>query len=94
MVVDEGQKKEQAQPKKGRRGAGDGSWTVLRLSTEEKARAAWAGLQAELVRLSPDGKQVIAEGASHFVHLDRPELVIDAIREVVQGARQGVGINP
>ena len=69
---------------------------VLKLSTEEKAQAmaAWAELQAELVTLSSDGKQVIAEGASHFVHLDRPELVIGAIREVVQAGQQGVGINP
>lgn len=69
---------------------------VLKLSTEEKAQAmaAWAELQAELVTLSSDGKQVIAEGASHFVHLDRPELVIAAIREVVQAAQQGVRINP
>ena len=69
---------------------------VLKLSTEEKAQAmaAWAELQAELVTLSSDSKQVIAKGASHFVHLDRPELVIDAIREVVQAAQQSVGINP
>ena len=69
---------------------------VPKLSTEEKAQAmaAWAELQAELVTLSDDSKQVIAEGASHFVHLDRPELVIGAIREVVESAQQGVSINP
>jgi len=62
---------------------------MLNLSAEEEAQtmAVWAELQAELVALSSSGKQVIAEGASHFVHLDRPELVIDAIREVVEAAQ-------
>jgi pimeloyl-ACP methyl ester carboxylesterase len=63
---------------------------VMNLSAEERAQsmAAWAELQAELVTLSSNGKQVIAEGAEHFVHLDRPDLVIDAIRRVVESAQQ------
>ena len=63
---------------------------VMSLSAEEQAQAmaAWAELQAELVTLSSNGKQVIAEGAEHHVHLDRPELVIDAIREVVEATRR------
>jgi pimeloyl-ACP methyl ester carboxylesterase len=54
---------------------------------QAQAMAAWAELQAELVTLSSNGKQVIAEGAGHHVHLDRPELVIDAIREVAETAQ-------
>jgi pimeloyl-ACP methyl ester carboxylesterase len=63
---------------------------VLNLSAEERAQAmaVWAELQAELVALSSSGKQVIAEGAEHFIHLDRPELVIDAIREVVEAVQR------
>jgi pimeloyl-ACP methyl ester carboxylesterase len=62
---------------------------VMKLSAEEQAQAmaAWAELQAELVTLSSNGKQVIAEGAGHHVHLDQPQVVIDAIREVVEAAR-------
>jgi pimeloyl-ACP methyl ester carboxylesterase len=58
--------------------------------TKEQAQtmAVWAELQAELVALSSNGKQVIAEGAGHHVHLDQPELVIDAIREAVEAARR------
>ena len=46
-----------------------------------------AELQAELVALSPQGKQVIAEKSGHYIQIDQPELVIDAIREVVEAAR-------
>jgi pimeloyl-ACP methyl ester carboxylesterase len=34
------------------------------------------------------GKQVIAAGTGHFIHIDQPELVIAAIREVVEAARR------
>ena len=62
---------------------------VLNLSAEEHAQAmaAWAELQPELVTLSSNSKQVIAEGAEHFIHVDRPELVIDAVREVVEAVQ-------
>jgi len=62
---------------------------VVNLSAEEKASvmAVWAELQAELATLSSNGRQVIAEDAGHYVHLDRPELVIDAIRDVLDAAQ-------
>jgi len=43
-------------------------------------------LQARLARLSDGGRQVIAERSGHFIQLDRPEVVTEAIREV-GGAR-------
>jgi pimeloyl-ACP methyl ester carboxylesterase len=39
-------------------------------------------LQQELVSLSTQGKQVIAEKSGHYIQWDQPDLVIDAIREV------------
>jgi len=44
-------------------------------------------MQKDLVRRSPRGKQVIAEKSGHNVHQDQPELVIDAIRQVVEGVK-------
>ncbi len=40
-------------------------------------------LQKELVRRSSRGKQIIAEKSGHNIHRDEPELVIDAIRQVI-----------
>lgn len=62
---------------------------VINLSAEDRAlvMAVWAELQAELATLSSNGRQVIAEDAGHHIHIDRPELVIDAIREVLEAAQ-------
>ena len=43
--------------------------------------------QRSLATLSPQGRQVIAENGGHFVQYDSPEVVIEAIREVVAQTR-------
>lgn len=40
-------------------------------------------LQSELAVLSSAGKQIMAEQSGHYIHLDQPDLVIDAIREML-----------
>ena len=49
---------------------------------------AWQQMQAELARLSSRGTQVIAKGSGHYIQLDRPDLVIEAVRSVGDQARQ------
>jgi pimeloyl-ACP methyl ester carboxylesterase len=44
-------------------------------------------LQKELVGRSSRGKQVIAEKSGHNIHRDQPDLVINAIREVIEQAK-------
>jgi pimeloyl-ACP methyl ester carboxylesterase len=44
-------------------------------------------LQAELARLSTNGKLVIAEKSGHNIQYDNPGLVVDAIHQVVESAR-------
>ena len=46
-------------------------------------QAGWQTLQSELAALSSDSKQVIAEQSGHTIQFDQPDLVIDAIREMV-----------
>ena len=43
----------------------------------------WQGLQSELVALSSNSKQVIAEQSGHNIQLDQPDLVIDSVQEMV-----------
>ncbi len=43
---------------------------------------AMSGLQDDLAGLSTRGKHIIVPGTGHFIQLDAPEVVIDAIREV------------
>jgi len=49
---------------------------------------AWEKMQEELGHLSTRGTQMIAKNSAHYIQFDRPELVIDAVRGVVDQARQ------
>lgn len=53
----------------------------------EQANAAQDEMQAELAGLSTWGKRIIAEESGHYIQVDQPDLVIEAIREVVEAAR-------
>ena len=44
-------------------------------------------LQQDLVHRSTMGKQVIATKSGHFIHRDEPQLVVNAIREVIDATR-------
>jgi pimeloyl-ACP methyl ester carboxylesterase len=48
--------------------------------------------QAALTQASQNSEQIIAEDSGHYIHLEQPDLVIDAIRQVVDAARNGSSI--
>jgi hypothetical protein len=55
----------------------------------DKARnKVWAEMQGELSHLSTNGTQVIAKGSGHDVQNQRPEIVIEAVHNVVNRARE------
>jgi len=43
--------------------------------------------QRELAQLSSQGRHVVASNSGHWIHLDHPEVVASAIRDVVTAAR-------
>jgi pimeloyl-ACP methyl ester carboxylesterase len=45
-------------------------------------------LQQDLVHRSSRGKQIVATRSGHFIQRDEPELVVSAIREVVEATRK------
>jgi len=45
-------------------------------------------LQSDLKSLSTNSKQMIAEHSGHFIHLEQPELVVSAVKEVVDAVRR------
>jgi len=49
---------------------------------------AWQQMQTELAQLSTRSKQVIAKNSGHYVQLDRPDLVISAVHDMVDHVRQ------
>jgi pimeloyl-ACP methyl ester carboxylesterase len=49
---------------------------------------AWEKMQEELAHLSTRGTQTVAKNSAHYIQIDRPDVVIDAVRNVVEQARQ------
>jgi pimeloyl-ACP methyl ester carboxylesterase len=54
----------------------------------EQFLSIWYPMQDDLVRLSSRGSRVNAQGSGHMIALDRPDVVIAAIRDVVAQCRQ------
>jgi pimeloyl-ACP methyl ester carboxylesterase len=45
--------------------------------------------QAALTRRSENAKQIIVEDSGHYIQVEQPNLVIDAVRQVVEATRDG-----
>ncbi|MGD8320460.1 MAG: alpha/beta hydrolase [Gemmatimonadota bacterium] len=74
----------------------DATLRTLGITREQAAawRAEWKALHDEEASWSTRGRNELVENASHYIHRDRPTVVIDAVREVTQAARgdpTGVG---
>ncbi|MFN2510105.1 MAG: alpha/beta fold hydrolase [Pyrinomonadaceae bacterium] len=63
--------------------------TVAVPSIAPKAYQLHLALQRDLMRRSSKGKQVIAKKSGHMIHQDQPELIIEAIRQVVKDKTTG-----
>lgn len=55
----------------------------------ERTYAIWRELQAQLPKLSTNSAHIMATASGHYIQLDEPDLVVDAIRQVVAAARSG-----
>jgi pimeloyl-ACP methyl ester carboxylesterase len=49
--------------------------------------ASWQEMQAEIASLSARGRRIVAEKSGHMIHHDQPELVVEAVAEVLRMAR-------
>ena len=50
----------------------------------------YAELQSKLLSLSSNSKQVVVENSGHYMMVDRPDVVTEAIREVVEATRNHI----
>jgi hypothetical protein len=57
------------------------------VTTDEMRSPEYLQLQKELLSLSQNSKEIIAEKSTPFIIIDRPDMVIEAIRQVVQAVR-------
>lgn len=49
---------------------------------------AWEKMQEEMAHLSTRGTQTIVKNGAHYVQIDQPDAVIDAVRAIVEQARR------
>lgn len=55
----------------------------------EAMEAVWQLSQADLAKLTPMVRQIIASESGHYVLIEQPEVVIEAIQRVVEDVRDG-----
>jgi pimeloyl-ACP methyl ester carboxylesterase len=56
----------------------------------EAMNTLWVRMHDELARLSSRGENQVVEHSGHYIQKDRPEVVISAIRRVVEDSRKGL----
>ncbi len=47
----------------------------------------WEKMQEELAQLSTRGTQAVAKNSAHYIQIDRPDVVVDAVHKVMEQAR-------
>lgn len=47
----------------------------------------WLEAQMDLVALTPNAHQIVADQSAHYVQITQPDVVIDAVRNVVDAVR-------
>ena len=47
----------------------------------------WLRLQSQLTTLSTESRQVFADHSSHFVNFDQPEVIVAAVRQMIDRVR-------
>jgi len=59
-----------------------------------QAERAWTAMQEDLLKLSSRSERVVARGSGHYVEIYRPELVVDAVQEIVLAAHGITSFHP
>ena len=67
--------------------AGRAEVSPLPSEVAEKLNQVRPAMQQELLGLSSNSTHIIAEESGHSIQMEQPDLVIDAIRQVVQESR-------
>ena len=61
--------------------------TAAHCCETEALTRVWMELQKDLVRRSPQARQVMADSSGHYVPFDQPGLIVDALRDMVSSIR-------
>ena len=61
-----------------------GSKPLVVLSEGRRRAESWQALQEDLSRMSTNSEWQVVDGAGHFVQHDQPDVVVDAVRRVIE----------
>jgi len=64
------------------------AWDPQRDARHIAAQPIWNKLQESLKALSPQSRRILARGSGHHVNIERPDVLVAAIRQVVNDFRQ------
>ena len=70
-----------------------GSVPIVDVDRNMGAITEYSSLQSRLLSLSRNSKEVTAESSSHFMMIDSPELILQAISDVLRSSRSGTQLN-
>jgi pimeloyl-ACP methyl ester carboxylesterase len=65
------------------------SMTQEKIEDMEAGRQAWLRFHQEWLEQFPNGKHIITENSTHVVPFEQPELIIQAVRDVVEKVDEG-----
>ena len=65
------------------------NFSGIPLEVATRLEHAWQESQQHLLHLSSRSQQMIAHRSGHYIHLEEPELVVNAIHSVVDLYRRG-----
>ena len=57
------------------------------LTEGQHRREFWHAMQEKLTKLSDASEWHVVNGAGHFIHRDKPDIMVDAVRRVVESTR-------
>jgi pimeloyl-ACP methyl ester carboxylesterase len=63
------------------------AWQTGSTVIDQATRDTWTQLQRELAALSTKGELVVVKNSGHYIHIDQPDAVVDAILKVIEQAR-------
>ena len=61
---------------------------LIVLSEGRRKIAFWHAMQEQFTELSDSSEWQVVDGAGHFIHQDKPGVVVNAVRRVVESARE------
>ncbi len=62
--------------------------------TRKKTGTITQKLASEMAQLIPGGKEIVVKGAGHIIHVEKPQIVIDAVKEIFNGGIDYFGQKP